>query len=387
MTFRAFRRSRFYQQYGLWGTAIIIASIVSIVLGIFISIKFYWTVSPFLKAATPNDKLDLNATSMVGDFIGGVVGPILSFVGVLLFFLALRLQSKELGLQIKEMQGTRNVFLTQQFENTFFNLLQTQQDIRLNIQIEVEDTIETDPPDYSSYAPMPININNTYKSGAFFDFVREEMFKYNKRLNELTLKNNLISSTPIIEPGERTHKLKAIKNLLMNEFRINDINIILDDEKKAKVVYKQAYIKYANNLSHYFRNLYHILLYLKENERRELDFVQNQPVDASWDEPERMKGILRHSNGEIMQVRSKYRKYAAFIQAQMSGSELFLLFYNGLFFPKMKKLIYHFDFLENLNLDDLLNPEAEKNLYQECVIDGHKYQAVSLKQREEQLKI
>ena len=87
-------------------------------------------------------QIDKDLTGMVGDFVGGIVGTLWSLTGVILFFLALRLQSKELSLQIKEMRETRNVFHIQQFESTFFNLIKTHNEIRDSIKIDRNIRIE-----------------------------------------------------------------------------------------------------------------------------------------------------------------------------------------------------------------------------------------------------
>jgi hypothetical protein len=71
-----------------------------------------------------------NKFSEFGSFISGSVGVIWSFVSVLLFYLALRLQRKDLNMQRIELEGQRKqmekqneTLSLQQFENTFFQLL------------------------------------------------------------------------------------------------------------------------------------------------------------------------------------------------------------------------------------------------------------------------
>lgn len=65
-----------------------------IVLGYFLwQISSEYTISPF-----NNNNVDLGATGQVGDFIGGLVGALWAFSGIILFFLALKLQRDELNL-------------------------------------------------------------------------------------------------------------------------------------------------------------------------------------------------------------------------------------------------------------------------------------------------
>lgn len=71
-----------------------------------------------------------NMLGMIGEFIGGTVGSIWALSGVILFFLALIYQKRELVLQRMELHESRKIMehqsktiAIQQFENTFFQLL------------------------------------------------------------------------------------------------------------------------------------------------------------------------------------------------------------------------------------------------------------------------
>ena len=73
----------------------------------------------------------LQRLSMLGEFLGGAVGSIWALAGVILFFLALIYQRRELALQRDELLETRQILSNQsktieiqQFENTFFQLLE-----------------------------------------------------------------------------------------------------------------------------------------------------------------------------------------------------------------------------------------------------------------------
>lgn len=73
----------------------------------------------------------LQKLSMLGEFFGGAVGSIWALAGVILFYLALIYQRRELSLQRDELLETRKILSNQsrtieiqQFENTFFQLLE-----------------------------------------------------------------------------------------------------------------------------------------------------------------------------------------------------------------------------------------------------------------------
>ena len=62
--------------------------------GVIILFVFVIQLSKDYQAFGTNDIL-LDKTGQVGDFIGGLVGSVWAFAGVLLFFLALTIQRKE----------------------------------------------------------------------------------------------------------------------------------------------------------------------------------------------------------------------------------------------------------------------------------------------------
>ena len=70
----------------------------------------------------PRGTINLDKSAKVGDFIGGFVGAIFTLVGIVLLY-------ETLHLQRKEFEESRKVFEKQQFENTFFNLLNLYQEV------------------------------------------------------------------------------------------------------------------------------------------------------------------------------------------------------------------------------------------------------------------
>jgi len=71
----------------------------------------------------------------------------------------------------------------------------------------------------------------------------------------------------------------------------------------------------------------------------------------------------------------------------MSNTELLLLFYNALFFPKAKKLVQYYDLIENLNIDDLLFPDTDIDYYNEYTDKMEIIPKSSLKSRDEIMEI
>jgi hypothetical protein len=264
--------------------------------------------SEFLK----EDKQTFNAfSSLLSGF---------ALIGVVL---TVYLQQKELSLQRQELQNTREVFETQKFENTFFNLVQVHQNILEKIKYQfTESSGDT-------------GIINNYSGKDFFQFLEAEfrlLYKGFKAFNTNPITANISHDSDF--------KLKKI----FNQYEI-DIPKLITKIKKNKFseielgghIYEIMFKKHAHSLAHYFRNLYHILNFISEAKAKKINSDKgNSKKEAIIDE---------------------FKGYADFLQAQLSPSELFIMMYNGFLFPKAKKLIDEFMFIENLSEDNVPNEE------------------------------
>lgn len=114
-----------------------------------------------------------------------------------------------------------------------------------------------------------------------------------------------------------------------------DTNII-DQEKKIRAAYTKAAELHVDKYSHYFRNLYHTLRY----------------VDMS----------------DLISDEDK-KQYSKILRSQLSEPELLGLFYNSitkislqgrddmeLGFPKMGRLLYKYDILQNMSPRSVIHP-------------------------------
>ncbi len=86
--------------------------------------------------------VDNDTLGMIGEFLGGTVGAIWALAGVILFYLALIYQRRELELQRQELKETREILeiqsdtiAIQQFDNTFFKLLEFHIEASRKIQL------------------------------------------------------------------------------------------------------------------------------------------------------------------------------------------------------------------------------------------------------------
>lgn len=354
------------RKYGLTGILLLIMSIISIFIGLYIVLQFCSTLSTSFSIAKNANQIDTKATQLVADYMSGVVGTVWSFAGVILFFLALRLQSKELNLQLQELKDTREVFTTQQFENTFFNLLKTQNDIRQGIDFQVDNYNKNGQKDHPTI----------YNSQTAFTEIKKFTFSVKENLNK-----NLASVEKLLVE-ESTEEKKAGYLKKFKEVHSVEYHYILENPQlSSKVVYKKTFDKFHNHLGHYFRNLYHILLYLKESEEAEIGLLLHDQLLGK-----KISIVINNQDVEIQKIKKKYSKYSDFVQAQMSATELFLLFYNSLFFSKMKQLVQYYQIVGNLSSDDLLY-EEDNLLYSEIEYKGELIPKLELLTRNQTLKI
>lgn len=218
-----------------------------------------------------------------GDYIGGVIGTIVSFLSLVYIYKTYR---KQVDFSTNEI----DLSYKQQFEASFFALIQH----------------------YYALRQTFTSTDDNRKS--YFDRVSEDI---RERMME------------------REYDLDSIT--YENRFKEEDI---------ASSIYDEIYDKYGNQLGHYFRALYHIISYVDDSD------IGNKKM------------------------------YIDIIQSQLSNSELYILFYNGISRygkKRMYPLLEKYGILENVIYSDfeyfyrhqtLLypkttfknNPEMQKNI-------------------------
>jgi hypothetical protein len=290
---------------------------IFIISGIVISITYLLLI---ISGFISDDKTSfLQSTSIAGDFVGGVVGSLWSLAGVLLFYIALTYQTKEiknqeaqitlqreeLKNQIIELKETRDVFLLQNFENTFFNLLKNQRELVNNIECEI----------------ILGGLKQKIVGANFFEFSGTVLIRtYDFYLPDDRRRGSI----------ENINYVNDIYYALQNIYELTElIRPTQNDELRIRHCYDLYLKRFSDNINHYFRHLYSILKFIKQHE----------------------KDIEKYRAPE---------EYSRILRSQMTLAELFLTFYNGLYFPKMKLLLEEYDLVKNLYVDDLLNTSHEK---------------------------
>lgn len=242
----------------------LLEKILLIILGVLVvgSITFFIWLAQYREMRLAKSPEDL---AWFGDYIGGVIGTLVGLVGVVFLF---RTYSMQLSISESQYDQSQRI----RFESAFFNLLEKQR----NIAKDVEGSIRE--------GAMSV----TCKGGEFFSKARVDL---QIRLLELDYEPNMLTLTS-------AYPLKS----------------------KICTIYNDFYEVYNTSLGHYFRHLYHLLKFVKDNAPKE-----------------------------------ESKKYADMVQAQMSIDELYLVCFNGISNygrRKMLPLMDEFSLLENLIVAD-----------------------------------
>jgi hypothetical protein len=230
--------------------------LVGFVLLLFAMILFIWNDWFF----SFDSQIQAEKIAQFGDFVGGLVGSIWALAGVVLFYVALseqrkdfhtnrkvldaqtdalKQQIKEFELQREELSETRKVFKIQsetlkkqQFESTFFNLV--------NLHHQIVNSI-----DLKSTRDKYGLIERFRNRGALKDKLP------NERITEITTGRDCFVK---FRNGLKYHYYEKEES--------ND----LEELSFIKKVYDEYYEKHQSDLGHYFRNLYHIFKFIKNSE-------------------------------------------------------------------------------------------------------------------------
>jgi len=233
---------------------LLIAGVLLLVIGFVLFIWNDWSLST-------NEKLKADKVAQFGDFVGGLIGSIWALAGVILFYVALTEQRKdfatnrqvldaqtdalkqqirEFELQREELSETRKVFKIQsetlkkqQFESTFFNLLNLHHGIVSSIDLLSKEK------KYGIIEARRMGL----RPGA-----------ENEQVEKITTGRDCF--------------VKFCKGF-RNEYRkLREDIPELGELDIVKQAYKNYYLNHQSDLGHYFRNLYHIFKFIKNSDEK-----------------------------------------------------------------------------------------------------------------------
>jgi len=241
-----------------------------------------------------------------GDFMGGTLNPLFAFLSLLALLKTLQIQSQELRATRKEMntsstalgEQSKSIKL-QNFENTFFNMVNLHNDILKSLYLdkkskkEIKTTIDLSNISYTIHTVDSINSKET------ITFLSDKLNLFFIKYNTLECYKENIKRT-------------------QNSFgEVEEVEIFnqYNQSNRTNDLYLKFHEATHQFISHYFRNMYQILKYIKNSEIDDKKFYSN---------------IFR---------------------AQFSQDELKLLFYNcvsNIGNEKFLPLLIEFEFLEHL---------------------------------------
>lgn len=339
-------------------------------------IGLFMCIAPFNDWST---EVDPNLFGQYGSFIGGFAGSLFSLAGFFLLYKTLIAQQETLKNQKDDSVIQKEAIDKERFETTFFNLLNVQQNItdkiKANfwtiIELDKEKIVEVSGRDFFLHSKIELTkINQSIFSDKYLGSYDEESignyYSFFDQIRDPYCPNYK-------EPKDREKEIfRTYHNIsiqYVNKFygitKFHWASIKEENNTiKIKYVYELFFLQFHFAIGHYFRNLYHILKFIEIYENRrienykgnhELKIITENCTDNKW----------------LEIITEDCKKYAQFIQAQMSSYELTLLYYNALCFPKALELIKKYGVLDNLCIEDLINA----NHYDENII--------KLKKREE----
>ena len=251
--------------------------------------------------------LDFDALSAFGTFLSGFLGTILTIIATILIYRTYIMQDEQLKSQNLELELQRKLITQQQFESTFFNMLNVHRDLKNNLYINnLGKIIHNDYKDKISDI-KGVRIFNILSR----DFIK--IIEYNKNLQ-----GSIILIFNQVE--------------FYNYFQREDSN--LPEAIKIKNRLELFLLQNRNEFFHYNRNVYHILKFIKNCY---LNDIKN-------------KDYPNHSY-------KKYKGYVDIFQSQFSFVELVFIFYLCFNDEYLRLLVKEFNFLDKLNSIHLIKKE------------------------------
>lgn len=266
-----------------------------------------------------------NEHGQIGDTIGGCTAPIIGVISIVLLCITLREQ------QVFNKEQCRSNE-EQHFNDMFFNLLKEQRDIVHDLNGYMLSIVREE-----KYEMQKTNV----KGVQFFQNAKENLRRVFDSLDLDSKQRSTMVLYELIGDKKGMYTSSSSNMDITDQFygindRIRQGYESSSIEKRIEIAYKTFY-KSQTEIGHYFRHLYHILKWMYEREIEDLEKI-GKSDDTDF-------------------IHKKYFQYARFIQAQMSDTELVLLFYDTFMFPKIKKFVIHYKLLDNLWETSLLNKE------------------------------
>jgi len=271
----------------------LIFSALSVAIGIFIIgyfafvLKDYYVLKNYGLFKLPENWQEV-------DFIGGVYGTLWTLVGLLLLYLAMKMQIKILKMEIDELKNNEKHFSYEQFEYEFINQSREVVEICNSIKLETEEYI----------VELDENKLVIIKGDALFDLIEKDL----KRLSSC-LKNKKYpdSKQNIILLTNYGIGEKLFIQISTKFFELSEKQIL---EDTFKIIFKRFYFE-----------LYPLF--------KKFDSISKLILDSY---------LIEIENNDKEVIFQKYKKQYEFILAHLSYSSLNFFNFSALFSENIKNL-------------------------------------------------
>lgn len=273
-------------------------------------------------------------TGQIGDTIGGITSPFLSFFGSILVYLALKAQIVANDKIQTQFDDQKKIDYKQNFENTFFNMLTIHHDIVKNIDFNTHSFYEN-ADNLQVYISQHNNnlLRSTFPNDKKYN--SRDVFKISLDFLRYLIQEDLMLEHQLNRPNEDIIFMRLYDNQLrvrLNDFSqiFNSSNITflgISENTRFQSIYDGIYFKLSTDFGHYFRNLYRIIKMVDEK---------------------------KFSDNPIEDYKIKY-SYTSIVRAQLSDDEIVWLFFNCLSdkgSEKFKPLLEKYSILKIINKDN-----------------------------------
>jgi len=285
---------------------------ITVLAWIFVGLGFLAAIYGLWVTARAPEGFNLPNLSSFGSFAQGAVASLWSLGALFFLYATLLAQERQINQQESQLEQQRIQYEAEQQRQQFENEQQEKQ-VQLQQQASQLQSFE------NSFFQM-LNLLN--------EVSRRLTADYEPLMGERAA-------------GEAPDCLRRCKNLLTSHFQGTHLQLVSEAagpdrqtvEHAAQEYYLRFYANYRAALDHYFRVLYHIIKF----------------VDTS----------------QALAADSERKRYTSLVRAQLSGTELFLIFYNGLcpHAAKFRPLIEKYGLLEHLDKSLLLH-ESHAQFYE-----------------------
>jgi Putative phage abortive infection protein len=278
-------------------------------------------------------KVDFEKLGPYGDFVAGSTVPLLTFSSFVLLTATLITQQVQLKVQMKELKLTREEYaktnkeldeqnktlLLQRFENTFFNIFSSHNEIMESIRPQFKEIYES----FKKKAEVErelkfLNDNISFlHEDHLLEWFKFEPIHFVGVLNGERINENASDSLQYCRKNK-----EIIHKFFSNVYETREYKYTLINQ-----IYNEIYNEHHHNLGHYFRSLHRLVKYI--------------------------------DNSTIINMEEK-KFYLDVVRSQISSFEHIMLFYNCLspfgnnsFLPLIKK----YDLLDEINNELIINKD------------------------------